>query len=122
MSGRQAKADRRAQRAEAERDRLVEHIAQAHDRLHKDDVDACHEVLHAALGSGELDTSVAPLAHTAMFDAEFRALCARTGAVASYVLEDPEQPGRILSGGHAGLDRVVTSAIRASLEQMEQAG
>lgn len=120
MSGRKAKAARgtRAAEVEAERDRLLEHIAQAHDRLHKDDPDACHEVLHSAMGTGELDSSVAPLAHLALFDDEFRRLCVRLGAKASYVLEDPAQAGRIISGGNAALDGMVSAAVRASLERL----
>jgi hypothetical protein len=118
VSGRQAKAERRAERAAAERQQIIEIVAQAHDRLHKNDVDACHELLHAALGSGEMDPSgVAPLAHLAIFDDEFRKLCLRLGAKASYVLEDPAQEGRLVSGGHAGLDRLVTDSVREHIER-----
>lgn len=119
MSGKQAKAERRVERAEADRLRMVECCAQAHDRLHKDDVDAAHELLHQALGSGEIDTDVAPLAHVAIFDREFRDLCLRLGAKASYVVEDPAQAGRLLSGGDARVDRLVNSAIREELARQE---
>lgn len=122
MNGKQAKAERRAERAEADRLRMVECVAQAHDRLHKDDVDAAHELLHQALGSGDVTTDVAPLAHVAIFDEEFRALCLRHGASASYVVEDPASPGRLLSGGHAGIDRLVNSAMRESLAKLETKG
>lgn len=106
-SGRSAKRDRKVER-------LTEAVAQAHDRLHKDDVDGCHNLLHQALGSGEIISDVAPLADVQGFDQAFRDLCIRTGARASYVLAMPagEKGTRLLSGGDAEIDAFVTKAMR----------
>jgi len=108
MSGKVAKLERRA-------DRLTEAVIQAHDRLHKDDVYGCHEMLHRALGSGQLTSDVAPLSGLAGFDAAFRDLCMRSGVRASFVLATPAEDGhtRLVSGGDAELDNMVTSAVRA---------
>lgn len=109
MNGRAAKTDRRVRR-------LQEALVQAHDRLHKDDVDACHEVLHAALGAGEAMTDVAPLAHRSAFDAAFRSLCIAKGVRAAYVLIDSADGdrARVLTGGDAHLCHVVDASLRRS--------
>jgi hypothetical protein len=89
----------------------------ADDRLHKDDVDGCHELLHQAMGTGEVKTDVAPLVPIADFDQAFRELCLRHGATASYVLAKPTdgEGQRLLSGGDAYLDGLVTRAVRNEL-------
>lgn len=110
MSGRRVKQARR----EAA---LTEGIAQAHDRLHKGDVDDCHEILHQLLGSGYAESTVAPLTGTAIqqFDREFRDLCTRLGVRASFVVMDPEPRAdgahRLLSGGDAEIDRRVCALM-----------
>lgn len=109
MNGRAAKTDRRVRR-------LQEHIAQAHDRLHKDDVDACHEVIHAAMGSGQAPTDVAPLAHRAAFDAAFRSLCVAKGVRAAFVMLDSvdgEGRARVVTGGDAEVCNVVDVSLRS---------
>lgn len=113
MSGRSAKAARRD-----ERERLVEHIAQAHDRLHKGDVEEAHELLHQALGSGEIDATVRPLSHRDKFDRAFRDLCVRHAVAASYILVDEiggDGRARLLSGGDAlltsQLDEIFQRAV-----------
>lgn len=92
-------------------------VAQAHDRLHRDDVDGCHELLHAAMGSGAYTGDVAPLVTVIGFDAGFRELCTRHGIRASYVAIDaghprPDGAARLVSGGDAELDAHVTRAMR----------
>jgi hypothetical protein len=109
VNAKQAKANRAVERVTAERDRLHEALAQAHDRLHKDDVDGCHDMLHQGLGSGELVSDVAPLSGLSDFDRRFRDLCLETGMRASYVAIDGR---RLLSGGDAELDGIVTAAVR----------
>lgn len=108
MSGRQAKAARRAAR-----DDVAEQILQAHDRLHKDDVSGCHDLLHALMCAGEPDTTVAPLLGSQPFDEAFRALCTKTGARAVFVLIDPDRPGRLISGGDAQLCAYVDERMRS---------
>lgn len=112
MSGRSAKAARRA-----ERERLDECVRQAHDQLHRDDVDACHELLHEALGQGEADVErVAPLAGLAQFDLAFRRLCLNHGVRAGYVAIDGERDSdgaaRLVSGGDGTLVALVDRAVR----------
>lgn len=105
----------RGRQRRAERD-WREHVLQAHDRLHKDEVDACHELLHAALGLEEpLIHDVAPLIQRAEFDADFRALCLRHGARASFVLIDrweDERGARLISGGDADLVALIDGCLR----------
>lgn len=110
MNGKRAKQQRRD-------GRLVEIVLQAHDWLHKDDVDDCHELLHAALGSGEVDSSVAPLAPGGKFDAAFRRLCIAHGVQAAYVLAEDAGAGRarLLSGGDGDLCALVDNAVRRSV-------
>lgn len=91
-----------------------ENVLQAHDRLHKGDVEAAHELVHVALGlEEEVEHEVAPLALSSAFDADFRALCVKYGAKASYILVDryEEEKGghRIISGG----DGELCAALRA---------
>lgn len=115
MNGRRAKAARRAEPppvVDGEAERLREFVAQAHDRLHKGDTDAAHELLHGALGSGVYDGDVPPLLGLAGFDEEFRRLCIAHGVRASFVALDPVTPGRLLSGGDAQLDGYVNGAMR----------
>jgi hypothetical protein len=109
VSGRQAKAARR-------RDRLTEALLQAHDRLHKDDVDGCHEIIHAALGAGELPDDVAPLAQRAGFDREFQRICVEHGVRAAYVAVDSVDGNgraRMLSGGEASVVAMIDRSLRA---------
>lgn len=111
----------RGRRRRAERN-LDELVMQAHDRLHKDDVGAAHELLHAALGLEEpVMGDVAPLAQRQRFDEAFRQLCIREGVRASYVLIDRvESQGRALdrvrlcSGGDGELCQIVDEAVRAA--------
>lgn len=114
-------AANRARRRRAERN-IDELVLQAHDRLHKGDVGAAHELIHAALGLEEptLD-DVAPLGQRARFDEAFRELCIREGVRASYVLIDRvESEGRALnrvrlcSGGDGELCQIVDDAVRAA--------
>lgn len=111
MSGSTAKTARRIAR-------LTETIVQAHDRRDKDDVEACHAVLHQALGlnDGIVDGPdvVAPLGPRVPFDEAFRRLCIEHGARASYVLADRETPQgtRLISGGDAELCAHVDRAMR----------
>lgn len=116
MNGRQAKAQRRqTQRHQShEEQRLTELVMQAHDRLHKDDPDACHEILHVALGTGYLD--IDPLAHRSGFDAGFRALCTQHGVRAAFVMIDrTDETGqaRLIGGGDAQLDALLAKALRS---------
>lgn len=46
------------------------------------------------------------------FDDGFRRLCLQHDVVASYVRLARNDPSRLLSGGHAELDRFVSSKIR----------
>lgn len=109
MSGRSAKAARRT-----DREHLVERIVQAHDALHKDDVDAAHEQLHAAMGAdGSLN--VDPLADGERFDRAFRQLCAAQGVQAMYVRAfgpADERGVRLVSGGNGALCALVDGAVR----------
>lgn len=109
MSGRTAKAARRQ-----EREHLVERIAQAHDALHKGDVDQAHEQLHAAMGAdGTL--AVDPLADGERFDRAFRQMAAAHGVQAMYVraFGAPDERGtRLVSGGDAALCAFVDGAVR----------
>jgi hypothetical protein len=110
MSARTAKASRRD-----ERERLVERIAQAHDALHKDDVDEAHGQLHAALGVEERALAVDRLAGGEKFDRAFRQLCAAHGVAAMYVAInsiDDEGMARLVSGGDADLCAMVDRAVR----------
>lgn len=106
----------RAERRRRERN-MPEYVAQAHDRLHKDDVDACHQLLHTALGVTD-DTDpgdVAPLSHRSGFDEAFRELCLRHGVEAMYVLVDGvdnEGYARLLAGGAANLCREIEAKLR----------
>ena len=115
MSGRTAKAARRA-------DKLAEAIAQIHDRLHRGDVEAAHELCHEAMDSGSVESDVAPLTGARMttFDADFRQLCIRTGVRASYVAidaanPDPERGTRLVSGGDGPLVTMTDAALREVL-------
>jgi hypothetical protein len=109
VSGRAAKASRRQ-----EREVLVERIVQAHDALHKEDVDAAHEQLHAAMGM-DRPLSVDPLADGERFDKAFRQLCAAHGVQAMYVraFGVPDERGvRLVSGGDGALCGLVDAAVR----------
>lgn len=109
MSGRAAKAARRA-----ERDHLVERIVQAHDALHKGDVDTAHEQLHAAMGM-DRPLAVDPLADGERFDRAFRRLAAAHGVQAMYVrtFGEPDERGvRLVSGGDGALCELVDGAVR----------
>ncbi len=115
MSDRQAKAARRA-----ERERLTEALLQAHDRLHRDDIEACHQVLHDALGiptdTPHAGPDVAPLSQHLKFDQAFIQLCTRLRVRASYVLaagQDPEKGTRLLSGGDAQLAGYIDQHLRS---------
>jgi hypothetical protein len=93
---------------------MTEAVMQAHDRLHKEDIDGCHELLHQALEAGELDTGdVAPLADLAGFDADFRQICVRHNVRASFVAaQDVDERQRLLGGGNAQLAAFVGEALR----------
>lgn len=107
-----SKAARNAHRAD--RAQLVERIVQAHDALHKDDVDACHGQLHAALGIEEVAYAIDPMADALAFDQAFRDLCIRHGTRAAYVrtLEEVGDSWRLGSGGDRALCRRVDEAMR----------
>lgn len=83
----------------------IESVMQAHDRLHKGDVAAAHELLHKALGVENEAPDTAPLAHRLGFDAAFRTACRKNGVRAAYVLIDShsEKGARIIAGGDAAL-------------------
>ena len=109
MSGRAAKATRRDERA-----RLVERIVQSHDALHKNDVEAAHEQLHAAMGVN-VPLSVDPLADGERFDKAFRQLATAHGVQAMYVRcfgPADERGVRLVSGGDGALCELVDGAVR----------
>lgn len=124
MSGSRAKANRRQSAAERKVALLTEAVAQAHDRLHKDQVDQCHELLHQAMGAGFVVSDVAPLTEggAAEFDTRFRELCVELQVQASFVAGYPAEgsPGmmRLMSGGDAWLAAQVDQAMRARAREM----
>lgn len=98
--------------------RLREAIAQIHDRIHKEEIEDAHALCHQALGSGRVTTKVAPLRSSELstFDNQFIELCKRLNVSASYVAVFPSgiaSKTRIMTGGAVGVDRIVTSALRA---------
>lgn len=89
---------------------------QAHDALHKDDVEACHTALHAALGLADEDLLVAPLAGHAPFDREFLDLCRKHNVRAAYVSVGGFVEGkgaRLISGGDAELVAFLDGKVRS---------
>lgn len=87
-------------------EQLQEFVMQAHDQLHKGKVGKAHDMLHKAMGiDNDKQLPSAPMAHTADFDAAFRALCISHNAKAMYVLAAGESAKgtRIMSGGDAEL-------------------
>lgn len=92
-------------------DMLAEALAQAHNALHQGDVEACHEILHRALGTGEMSVDRPQLTGTAQwdFDERFRALCIETGAKAGYMLAAPD--GRLLGGGDADVAALIGKGL-----------
>lgn len=110
MNGRTAKAQRRA-----DRERVDEFLRQAHDQLHRDDVDGAHEMLHAALGHESAELKVAPLAGGARFDDAFLNLCRAHGVRAAYVSvgeQTADGMARLISGGDAELCKLLDRAVR----------
>lgn len=94
---------------------LAEHVRQAHDRLHKDDIDEAHQQLHAALGLDDAPTDVAPMGQRSGFDAEFRKLCLRHAVRATFVMidtVDEHGQARLLSGGDAELCALIDRNMR----------
>jgi len=117
MSGRQAKAARKA--AEKATTNWKEAILQIHDRIHKGEIEAAHEMCHEALGSGRVTSDVAPLGGgPAEFDRLFRELCISTRTKASYVAGVPvDDDGqiRVLTGGDQELDAIVCGALQETI-------
>lgn len=110
MSARGARAGRR--RAQ---ENHIELAMQAHDALHAEDIDRCHDHLHAILGVGQVRSDFAPLADGLKFDHDFRDLCVRHGIRAAYVVAEPveaEGRARLCAGG----DSDVCAVVRAALE------
>lgn len=116
MSGSQAKAQRREER-------FREALLQAHDRLHKDDPDSAHAVIHEAMGIRDHATDdahdVEPMADTATFDAAFRDLCTTHNVRAAYVsaVSESERGTRLMSGGDADLSAFLDCAMREATER-----
>jgi hypothetical protein len=106
-SGSQAKRQRRKTEAA-----LTASILDAHNALHDDDVDACHEALHAALGVGDEPTGSERgerLSRFGDFDEGYRRLCQRTGVVAAYLAVG--EGGRAVCGGNADVARYIKQAL-----------
>ena len=111
MNGRAAKTQRRQREGV-----FVEALLQAHNALHRDDVDACHSVLHGALGVDDaIPPTVAALTPYHRFDSDFRRLCTTLGVQASYVLAGgmTERGTRLISGGDGDLCVAIDGALRA---------
>lgn len=123
MSGSTAKAERRAKAVVLQRqlDTMTEGLLQVHDRLHKDDVAAAHELIHELLGAGKFESDVAPLGASGMseFDKRFAALCVQLNARAGYVLAVPATEGRtrLLTGGHQDVNSVMDAALRGHVSE-----
>ena len=109
----------RARRRRVERS-STEWALQAHDALHKGDVETCHETLHVMLGLSPDETlPVAPLSAASPFDAEFRALCRKHNVAAAYVADGGLTPGRgtrLLSGGEANLCAWLDGLLRRNAD------
>lgn len=109
---------KRARRAE--RGRLLEVIVQAHDRIHKGQVDEAEEILHQALGAGDYDGDVASLSQHHGFDEAFRRLCVARRLRAAYVLVGEmnveEREVRLISGG----DSILCALLDASIANYQR--
>lgn len=116
----------KSQRRANQRDnkRVLEGAIQAHDRLHKDDIAGCHDLLHYALGVDDDATegarnSVEPLSQRTGWDKAFRDLCRRFDVKASFVLVDSvdeaEGTSRLLSGGDGELCGLIDTALRGAM-------
>lgn len=106
--------------------RVLEGAIQAHDRLHKDDVAGCHDLLHYALGVDDDAGTVEPLSQRTGWDKAFRDLCRRFDVKASFVLVDSvdetEGVSRLLSGGDSELCGLIDTALRGAMVDEGPAG
>lgn len=83
-----------------------EMIRQAHDRLHKGDIEAAHQFLHKALGMpDETPEPVKGLSRYGGFEQAFVTASRKHRVLAAWVVfePDPARPGmaRLLAGGNA---------------------
>jgi hypothetical protein len=94
---------------------VLEHVAQAHDALHRDDIEEVHGQLHAALGREERELARPPLMGYERFDRAFRDLAHAYGVVATYVRfdEDAAPSEQLVTGGNGDLCVFLENAVRA---------
>ncbi len=98
---------------------MAEIVANAHDQLHKEQVEKAHELLHLALGvDNESDAAedLGLFVDKRSFDHAFRTACRKNKMRAAYVLlEKTDTAGkqvRIITGGDAGVCQVVDHVLR----------
>ena len=94
----------------------VEAISQAHDQLHKGNVDQAHELIHKAMGiDNSVEMPARPIAHRRGFDRAFIKACRKHEVKAAFVLVDGEDESgrsRLLAGGDAELCQFLGQLLR----------
>lgn len=100
---------------------MAEIVANAHDRLHKSQVEEAHELLHKALGvDNDAAQELGIFTDKRNFDHAFRTACKKNLTRAAYVVVEQEDPKnkrvRIVTGGDVDVCRLVEQLINDGMK------